>query len=259
MPAILLAAFLVVFVWYFLIWIVAEIIDRWGIIDVGWGLSFIIISFTALIVSSEPATYLDNGLVALVMLWGLRLSWHIGRRFMHSQQDDWRYVEMRRNWGKWQALRGLLQVFWLQAVLAWVITLPAQAALANADTNNTVLIGVGAVIWFVGYGFEVVADAQLRRFKAQSKNKGKLLTSGLRGLTRYPNYFGEATLWFGFWLIALAAGAPLWTAIGPLLIFLLVRYVSGVPLLEKKFMKNPQYRAYARRTPIFFPVRLKSR
>jgi steroid 5-alpha reductase family enzyme len=136
----------------------------------------------------------------------------------------------------------------------WVVSLPLQAAqLSPTPDRLTWLDWLGVFFWLVGFSFESISDWQMARFKSNPKNKGKIMNRGLWTYTRHPNYFGDALLWWGFFLIAGAAGAW-WTVISPLLMTLLLIKVSGVALLEKSLVKSkPEYRDYARRTNAFFP------
>jgi steroid 5-alpha reductase family enzyme len=114
------------------------------------------------------------------------------------------------------------------------------------------LLGLG--LFVVGFFFEAVGDYQLARFKADPANKGKVMDRGLWRYTRHPNYFGDATLWWGFGCFALATLGSLWTLISPVLMTGLIIKVSGVALLEEGLQQTkPQYRDYIRRTSAFFP------
>ncbi len=114
--------------------------------------------------------------------------------------------------------------------------------------------GLGVIIWVVGFLFEVVGDYQLKSFVQSEANRGKIMQQGLWKYTRHPNYFGEVTLWWGIYLIALSTSGGWMTVIGPVTISFLILKVSGIPLLEKEFMKNPEFQEYARRTSTFFPL-----
>ena len=143
-------------------------------------------------------------------------------------------------------------VFGLQAVLAWAIAMPVFAAL-DGDTPCNLLDVAGVALWITGMLFEGVGDWQLARFKADPANRGRVLDSGLWRYTRHPNYFGEATLWWGFYLLAAAAGAW-WTLFAPLVMTIMLLKVSGVSLLEKDIgARRPAYREYAARTSVFIP------
>ena len=136
----------------------------------------------------------------------------------------------------------------------WVIAVPLLAT-QTGDTTSTLkcLDYTGAALWFVGFLFEAGGDWQLMRFRSDSENKGKLLTSGLWSLSRHPNYFGDAAQWWGFYLIAASDGA-FWTIFSPILMTYLLLKVSGVAILEKTLKDSkPGYENYIARTNAFFP------
>jgi steroid 5-alpha reductase family enzyme len=181
----------------------------------------------------------------------VRLSVYITWR-NHGQAEDYRYQEIRANNEPGFRYKSFYIVFVLQAVLAWVISLPLAAAISGQSTIGP-LDYAGVTLILVGVFFEAVGDMQLSRFRRNPDNAGKVLDKGLWRYTRHPNYFGNFTLWWGFYLIALSAGAW-WTVISPLLMTFLLLKVSGVALLEKDISgRRPQYRQYIRRTNAFFP------
>ncbi len=111
----------------------------------------------------------------------------------------------------------------------------------------------GALLFASGFSFEAVADSQLARFKADPSNRGKVLDTGLWRYSRHPNYFGEAVLWWGFYLFAVGGGQS-WTVVGPLLLTFLLLKVSGVTLLERNLKRSkPGYAEYVERTSAFVP------
>ena len=112
--------------------------------------------------------------------------------------------------------------------------------------------------WLAGFGFEFIGDFQLARFKRNPRNHGRIITTGLWKYTRHPNYFGEVALWWGLWLIACSVPGGWVTVIGPVTITVLILFVSGIPLLEKRYEENEEFREYRRRTSVFFPLPPKS-
>jgi steroid 5-alpha reductase family enzyme len=174
----------------------------------------------------------------------------------HGEPEDRRYREIRRNNEPHFWLKSIYIVFLLQGFLAWVISLPAIAAVggeASPGPLTFVLVGAGVLLWLVGMFFEVVGDWQLARFQREKGDSDAVLSSGLWRYTRHPNYFGEAVLWWGIYLIALSVGAW-WSFVGPLLLTFLLLRVSGVSLLEKDIeQRRPAYRDYVRRTNAFLP------
>jgi steroid 5-alpha reductase family enzyme len=245
----------VIAIYFGALFIIAQIKKDNSIVDMAWGFSFVVVVWANIIDVGVQNVY---GLIIaiLVTLWGMRLSYHLVLRNW-GKPEDFRYANWRVEWGKWVVPRAFLQVFALQGFMLWVISLPAALAvrlpLTNLATTQALLFWVGVAIWVVGYYFEVVGDAQLRAFKKDPKNKGKLIMSGLWSLTRHPNYFGEATMWWGIFVAALSMGVPWYGVISPVVITYLLRYVSGVPLLEKSMMKRPGFEEYAKKTPVFIP------
>jgi len=194
-------------------------------------------------------------IVGAISLWGIRLFWHIGRRNW-GKPEDFRYVNMRKNWGNKVALNAYFWVFMLQGLFMLIISLAPIYGITTVTTTPQeswiILVGVG--IFLFGFIFEAVGDAQLKRHLSLPNNKGKLMTSGLWSWTRHPNYFGEAVLWWG---IAFPAFFLPWgyvLAISPAMISYLVRFVSGVPLLEKKYASRVDFQEYCKKTSIFFPL-----
>ncbi|HVO30109.1 MAG TPA: DUF1295 domain-containing protein [bacterium] len=223
-----------------------------SIVDPFWGTGFVIVAWVA--AAAVPGAFARRAmLLAMVSIWGLRLSWHLLRRNL-GHGEDYRYQAMRAQHGDRFAWVSLFTVFLLQGVLLWIISMPLQAALSAAEPASLgVLDFVGAGAWFAGFLFEAVGDAQLKAFKADPASKGKVLDTGLWRYTRHPNYFGDALQWWGFFLVAGATGAW-WTVFSPLVMTVLLRRVSGVTLLEKSIVdRRPGYREYIARTNAFVP------
>jgi steroid 5-alpha reductase family enzyme len=237
----------------FLLWLISLARKDAGIVDMFWGIGFTAIAWMCFaITNGYPLRKLL--ISVLVTIWGLRLALHIFRR-NHASGEDFRYRRMRARHGDRFALVSLFTVFGLQGLLMWIISLPIQVAqLAPVPDHLTRLDWLGVVVWVIGFVFESVGDWQLMRFKADQNNQAKVMARGLWAYTRHPNYFGDATLWWGLFLIALATPGSLWTIISPLVMTLLLMKVSGVALLEKSLVKTkPEYQDYIRRTSAFFP------
>jgi steroid 5-alpha reductase family enzyme len=187
----------------------------------------------------------------LVMLWAARLSIYITARGMGKGEDP-RYQAIRARNEPGFAWKSLILVFWLQAVLAWIISLPLLGVFASNQPIG-VLDYLGILLWLTGFVFEVGGDWQLARFKKNPANAGAVMTSGFWRYTRHPNYFGEFCIWWGFAVLALSAGAW-WSVAGPLLLTFLLLRVSGVRLLEKDIgNRRPRYADYVLKTNAFFP------
>jgi steroid 5-alpha reductase family enzyme len=238
-----------------LAWPVSLIRKNVAIVDSLWSVFFIlgVCAYVAATPNTGPRTWL---VLALVALWGVRLTAHITARSI-GEPEDRRYQAIRANHQPHFWLKSLFLVFFLQAFLAWVICLSALAAVSG-QTPPGPLDYAGLALWAIGMTFEVVGDWQLTRFRRSEQSAGQVLDSGLWRYTRHPNYFGEAVLWWGLYLMAWSAGHG-WTVFAPLLMTFLLLRVSGVSLLEKDIAeRRPAYREYIRRTNAFFPGRPKA-
>jgi steroid 5-alpha reductase family enzyme len=234
----------------FATWLLSIPLRNVAIVDSLWSVMFILAGFTYATWLAEPGprTVL---VLALVSLWGLQLAGYITWR-NRGHGEDRRYQAIRARNEPNFALKSLYLVFLFQALLAWVISVPLLGAIASPAPVGW-LDWAGVALWAVGFFFETVGDWQLARFKADPANAGKVMDGGLWRYTRHPNYFGDFCVWWGFYLIALSAGAW-WSVVGPLIMSVLLMRVSGVALLEKDIgERRPKYADYVRRTNAFFP------
>ncbi|MBI3783658.1 MAG: DUF1295 domain-containing protein [Deltaproteobacteria bacterium] len=224
-----------------------------SVVDILWGLGFACVALLAHSLAGEGRRRAAL-LTALTVVWGVRLALYLLWRNW-GQPEDYRYQAMRRHHGERFALVSLVTVFGLQGVLMWLISLPVQLGQLNAPPNELGwLDGLGLALWLIGFGCETIGDAQLARFKSDPQNKGKVMDRGLWRYTRHPNYFGDALLWWGLYLIAASTPAGRWALFSPILMTGLLLRVSGVPLLERKLVKTrPAYAEYIRRTSSFVP------
>ncbi len=240
-----------VFIYMNIVFAVALIKKDNSIIDIAWGLGFILVAAFTLF-REAGTTNLQVLISLLVLLWGLRLAVHVFFR-NKGRREDWRYAKWRKEWGRWFVVRSYLQVFLLQGLMLIIIAYPILLINSTQTARISVLAVVGTLIWLIGFIFEAVGDYQLLRFKRNPENKGKLMTQGLWKYSRHPNYFGECVMWWGIFLAALSVSEG-WTAlISPLLITFLLLRVSGVVMLEAKYKENADFQEYARRTNAFFP------
>lgn len=235
------------------LWLISLILRDASIVDSFWGMGFVVATgfyFTQTPDRADPRRWL---IVALVTLWGLRLSIHIFRRNW-SRGEDPRYAKWRAEAGQAWWWRSFFKVFLLQGILIWVISVPPLAAQVGAGSARlTVLDGLGILLWAVGFFFEAIGDAQLARFKADPANQGQVLSRGVWRYSRHPNDFGEAAMWWGYYLLAAAAGGW-WTVFSPILMTFLLLRVSGVSLLERDLKEaKPQFREYIETTRAFVP------
>lgn len=221
-----------------------------SIVDSAW--SLLVFSGAVAYAAVLPATGPRAALVlALAALWALRLCIYITWRNW-GEPEDHRYRAIRaRNQPNFE-WKSLYLVFFLQALLAWIVSLSLFAGVAGGSAPGW-LDGAGVVVVLFGVLFETAADWQLARFKRDPANAGRVMDRGLWRYTRHPNYFGEFCVWWGFYLIACAAGGW-WAIVSPLLMSVLLLKVSGVTLLEKDIgERRPAYRDYVARTNAFFP------
>lgn len=234
-----------------LLWLLSLKLRDASIVDIFWGTGYVLVAALGLWRSGgeSPRTTVFLG---LAIVWGLRLSVYLGWRNIGRGEDP-RYVALRAKYGANFPLLSLPLVFIFQGVLIWVISMPLQVPAEEGRRGWTVVETVGVVLWVIGFVFETVGDWQLARFRSRPENRGRVLDRGLWALTRHPNYFGDAMVWWGLSLPAVAGGAW-WTAIGPALMTWLLMRFSGVPLLERSLVASrPGYQEYMKRTNAFFP------
>lgn len=234
-------------------WALSLMLGKVSIADSFWGLGFVLVAWIGQVAApGDPAR--KWLLTAMVTVWGLRLAWHITSRNL-GEREDRRYREMREEHGASFRYRSLVTVFWLQAGLLWIVSLVVQLGQWSSTPSGLVVTDwAGAGLWLVGITFEAVADRQLKRFKADPDNKGKVMDQGLWRYSRHPNYFGETMVWWGIAVVVLPTAHGIWALVSPCLITFLLLKVSGVTLAEKNMeSRRPGYAAYARRTNAFIP------
>jgi len=235
------------------LWLISVRLKDASIVDSFWGPGFGVAALTYFFMSDGWLTR-KLLITALVLVWGGRLGWHIFRR-NHGKGEDYRYQQFRQYYGPeryWWV--SFFQVFLLQGVLMWIISAPLMAAQIGPQPETFIWLDfLGGMVWLIGFSFEVIGDWQLAQFKANPANKGQVMSTGLWRYTRHPNYFGDACVWWGHWLIACSIPFGWLTIFAPVLMTFLLMRVSGVSLLEQKMMQRPAYRAYAEKTSAFFP------
>jgi steroid 5-alpha reductase family enzyme len=241
-----------IFISMTLLWALSLAMRNSSIVDIFWGLGFVVVVW--LIFTLSPQGYLPRRqLVAiLVTIWGIRLALYIGLRNL-GKPEDFRYAKWREENGRSWWWVSYFKVFLLQGLIMWILSAPLIAAQTSGfPAILTPLDVLGMCVWGAGLLYEVIADAQLSQFKRRPSNRGKILTTGLWKYSRHPNYFGEAMLWWGYYLLALAAGAW-WTVFAPILMTYLLIRVSGVVMLEKTMAIKPGYQEYMKATNAFLP------
>lgn len=236
-------------------WLISVVKRDVSIVDSMWSLMFLIAASTYVFMA-DTVTPRAQLTLLLVAIWAIRLAVYITWRNWGAG-EDYRYQRIRENNAPNFVLKSSYIVFGLQAVLAWVISLPLLQASSSSNPLG-ILDYAGVLLWLVGFLFETIGDYQLAAFKKNPDNKGRVLDSGLWGFTRHPNYFGDFCVWWGFYLIALSAFGW-WTIVSPILMSVLLLRVSGVAMLEKDIAeRRPEYIDYIARTNAFFPGPLRT-
>ena len=247
----LLASVLAVLMYMTTLFAAARLLKDNSVADIGWGIGFLVVWAVTFLL--EPGgTSLQFLAGALVAAWALRLSAHVWLR-NRGRGEDFRYARWRREWGRAFVLRSYLQVFLLQGFFLLLVATPV--ILVNRSPSGAIgaPAAVGAAIWAIGFVFESVGDGQLRRFKKDPANRGRIMARGLWRYTRHPNYFGESLMWWGLAVLGLSVPGGWAGVISPVVLTFLLTRVSGIPLLERKYRGNKEFEEYARRTSAFVP------
>jgi steroid 5-alpha reductase family enzyme len=257
-PQTILYAAIVAFCYFTLIFIIATIIRDSSILDIAWGPSFIVTAWVVLLINAvagpEGAVigarqYLVAGLVTI---WGLRLGIRIFRR-NKGRGEDPRYVKFREEWGRYFVLRSYFQLFLFQGVILMLNVTPVLIIMSGIRETLAWSDYLGLGIWVVGFLFESIGDYQLDAFLKVPENRGTIIDRGLWRYTRHPNYFGEATMWWGIFVIAVNQPWGWIGVIGPAVITGMLLFVSGIPMTERMMEKTPGWDEYKRKTSVFIP------
>ncbi|MCW2831826.1 MAG: hypothetical protein JWP31_2518 [Aeromicrobium sp.] len=228
-----------------------------SIVDTLWGLGFVVVAMVSAVVSLGGDGDGAHRWIVLAMasVWGLRLAWHVGSR-NHGKGEDPRYadlLEQGEKQGRSFARTAVTRVFVPQGVAMFVVSAPLMVGPNNEKTVPW-LLAVGIVVWAVGLFFETVGDAQLKSYKSDPATKGKIMDTGLWSLTRHPNYFGDACVWWGLGLVGAASWPGVVALIGPAIMTYSLVNVTGAKLNEKSQRRKPGWDDYARRTSYFIPL-----
>ncbi len=227
--------------------LVARRTGQFAVVDTAWGLGFVAVAIVCAALGDGDVVRRVL-LAVLVGVWGLRLAWFMHRRNSGKGEDP-RYAELLE--GKSFAT-GVRKVFVTQGVSLWFVALPVQVS-AVADEGVTVVLALGIVLWAFGLAFEAIGDRQMAAFKADPANQGTIMDRGLWGWTRHPNYFGDACVWWGIWLIAASSWPGVLTVLSPAAMTYFLVFATGARLLERHMAGRPGWDRYAERTPMFFP------
>lgn len=230
--------------------VIARRIGRYNVVDVAWGLGFIAIALVAAILGDGDA-FRRWLLLALVSIWGLRLSWYIYRRSAGKGEDP-RYADMLRGATVGQVVG---KVFLVQGVATWFVSLPLQlSAVSGATPRRWLAVTLaGVLVWLTGVAFEALGDHQLQVFKSDPSHRGVVMDRGLWAWTRHPNYFGDACVWWGLWLITITGWWSLATVLSPSLMTYFLVYATGARLTEKYMRGRRGFDEYQQRTSFFIP------
>lgn len=231
-------------------WVWQRLRQNIGIVDVVWsaclGLGALLIAVTG------TGAILPRLLLAVLGgTWGLRLALHLLRRM--DEGEDGRYRALRE---RWQGHQGKIYgLFVFQAGLVVLFAIAFTPVAANPVSQVTPLTIVGVAVWLASVAGEALADRQLARFRRDPHNQGRTCRSGLWRYSRHPNYFFEWCHWFAYAALAVGAPSPWVSWLGPLVMYVFLRWISGVPYTEMQALRTrgDDYRAYQRTTPMFFP------
>ena len=248
-----------------LLWALSVALKDASLVDIFWGFGFLLVATASLYIVPEKTDYLIL-LAALPIIWGLRLTLYLAKRNLGHGEDK-RYIAMKKRAEKkgmsektWR-LRSLFTIYWGQGLLIMIVSAPIWLAMATGQNIEKIgiLAYLGTALWLIGFLFEAVGDWQLATFLKANKNyegpieNKPVLDKGLWKYTRHPNYFGNACMWWGIWLIACQAPYGWAAIIGPIIMTLLLTKVSGRDLLERDMKRRKTYQDYITRTSSFFP------
>ena len=229
-----------------------------SIIDIAYGAGFIVTAWMLAILKlmTAPLTPYSFLILILITIWGTRLSYRIYQK-NKGKPEDFRYKNWRDLWMKkglpYFLVRAYLQIFVLQGIVISIVLLPFTLSIITSPMTSYWIV-LGLIVWCIGFFFEAVGDRQLDRFIKDNNRVGTILKTGLWKYTRHPNYFGESTMWVGIALISLTASSSTIVILSPILITYLLLFVSGIPMLEKKWDGNPEWEEYKKKTSAFFPM-----
>ncbi|MEL6364437.1 MAG: DUF1295 domain-containing protein [Pseudomonadota bacterium] len=236
------------------LWLISIAIKDVSFIDSFWAIGFVVIAGATFLLA-DGATQRKALILAVTAVWGLRLGGYLYWRW-RKEGPDKRYVALLGKAPGSPHIHSLKNVFLIQGVLLWIVSLPVQLGQIPAEPEAVGLLGWGGLaLAALGFFFESVGDWQMAAFKGDPANAGKVMDRGLWRYTRHPNYFGDACVWWGLFLIAAETGVGAISAIGPaVLTWLLVKW-SGAALLERRLKRSrPGYDDYIARTSGFIPM-----
>lgn len=234
-------------------WGIAFIKRNAGWVDLGWavGLALLAVYYAQL---SDGNIVRRSILAFIVVLWAFRLGGMLLRRLLHESEDK-RYQKIRASFGSQANLKFFL-FFQFQAVLDVVLSIPFWLICFNPQPELQWIEWIAIGVWILGFVAEALADAQLKAFKSNVQNKGKVCEAGLWNYSRHPNYFFEWVMWVGYFLFAMSAPYGWVAIVSPLLMLYFLLKVSGVPLAEEQSLvsRGDAFRKYQTTTSVFIPL-----
>ena len=237
-------------------WVPASVKQTERFFDITGGVTFLVIVVFTLWAGSqsEPPSSREWIVSALVVIWSLRLSSFLFLR-IHRTGKDGRFDSLKTSPARF-IIPWTLQGLWVFLTMSVVIVINSQSGPAP---NLSIWDGLGMALWTLGFGIEVVADAQKTAFNSKLENRGRWIDEGLWARSRHPNYLGEILLWTGisFFGIPCFEGLEMIAWISPIFIFILLTRISGIPILEERAMakweNDPEYQKYRENTPTLVP------
>lgn len=242
---------------FFVMWLVSIAMKDATLVDAYWGLGTVILAISTYV--QVGGSDRNNLLLGICALWGVRLAVYMTWRKL-SEGPDRRYAKMMdrlkrdKNWGFATAV--LISVILTQAPLQYLVSLPVQLGQIDGETTPLgMLAWAGVAVALFGLVFECIADWQLTRFKKNPDNAGKVMQAGLWKYSRHPNYFGEALVWWGLYMVAAETSVGVWSVIGPAFLTWTLMKWSGAPTMENRMRRTkPDYADYIARTSGFVPL-----
>lgn len=224
--------------------------NRTDIADITWGPGFLLIAWTAFILS--PFSSFSLAINILITIWAIRLAVHV---FLKNQKrkEDFRYQNLKKSWKTHISLRIFFQVFILQGVILYIVSLPILWINTHPESLSMNFFQFAIPLWLVGFAIETVSDYQLLVFKRNASNKEELLKTGLWSFARHPNYLGEIIQWWAVWFMCISIPWGWVLIISPALITYLIVMISGIAPLEEKMKNYPEFSEYAKKTPALIP------
>ncbi len=251
----LLLGFAAVISFLTVLWLISLIVKDASIIDIFWGPSFIVLGSSLIVFMDKLYSERALMILFLVILWGMRLAIHLGIRNI-GHGEDFRYVEWRKEGGSNYWWFSFFRVFTLQGALATLVGVSIYFGYLNDNPLSYIEVFFGSTLFFIGIAWESISDIQLKKFRKNPKNKGKICKVGLWKYSRHPNYFGDLVVWFSIFTFSLSSNnilIILGSLLSPLIMGMIFYYITG-PILDQAMIKSrPKYKEYMKQSNSLFP------